>query len=59
MTPGAQRGGNVWLSEDGKKLYMNRCPKCKTENYAANVAVAICAWCGYKATKEDAIGNSK
>lgn len=30
-------------------LYMFRCPKCDTENYAMNVRSGICTWCGYDA----------
>ena len=38
---------------DGK-VYLVRCPKCERENYAPAVATGQCAWCGHKATPEDA-----
>lgn len=40
------------------KIFMGRCPKCKTENWAMAVASGQCAWCGYKATKEDVNGRT-
>jgi len=30
-----------------------RCPKCKRENYALNVASGICTWCGYDVNKKE------
>lgn len=30
------------------KLYLQKCPRCKHENYACNVATGICTWCGWK-----------
>lgn len=32
--------------EDGD-LYLERCPACELENYAMNVALGICTWCGW------------
>jgi len=32
----------------GGKLFLQRCPKCKLENYAMAVASGQCAWCGWK-----------
>ena len=29
------------------KAYLVLCPKCHRENYAMNVSVGICTWCGY------------
>lgn len=29
-----------------KQVYLIRCPKCGKENYAINVALGICTWCG-------------
>lgn len=40
-----------------KQIYMERCPKCRKENYAPAVATGQCAWCGYKATEEDINGK--
>jgi ribosomal protein L37E len=28
------------------KLYLGRCPQCGEENYAANVSIGVCTWCG-------------
>jgi len=28
------------------------CPKCQRENYALNVALGYCTWCGYNANKD-------
>lgn len=41
-----------FLTEDNR-VFLQRCPKCSFENWALNVASGQCAWCGYKATKED------
>jgi hypothetical protein len=38
------------------KIYMTRCPKCNTENYAFCVADGVCCWCNYKATEKDIDG---
>lgn len=35
--------------EDTDTLLLIRCPKCGKENYAPNVALGICTWCGYDA----------
>jgi hypothetical protein len=35
------------------KIYLVRCPVCKTENYAMNVATGICTWCGWDANEND------
>lgn len=34
-------------------LFVQRCPRCFRENWAPAVASGSCAWCGYKATRED------
>ena len=34
---------------DTKALLLLRCPKCGKENYAPNVYLGICTWCGYDA----------
>lgn len=34
---------------DSETLLLLRCPKCRAENYAINVARGICTWCGYDA----------
>jgi ribosomal protein L37E len=35
------------------KVFLVYCPKCKRENYAFNVAVGLCAWCGYDANADE------
>ena len=35
---------------DGKS-YLVRCPECTRENYAPNVSLGICTWCGYDLNK--------
>jgi ribosomal protein L37E len=45
--------GNVFLGEDGTKLFLVRCPKCGVENYAPAVSSGICVLCGYKAKESD------
>ena len=35
------------------RLFMEKCPECEQENYAAAVSSGQCVWCGYKATKKD------
>ena len=35
-----------FCNEKGK-AYLVRCPECKEVNYALNVALGICTWCGY------------
>jgi hypothetical protein len=39
--------------------YLVRCPnpECKRENYAMNVAIGICTWCGYDLNKTKIIEN--
>ena len=37
---------------DKKKLLI-RCPKCKKENYAPNVASGICTWCYFDINKKE------
>lgn len=32
---------------DTDTLLLIRCPKCGRENYAPNVALGICTWCGF------------
>ena len=42
--------------QETQDLLLLRCPKCRKENYAPNVASGICTWCGYDAhelIKED------
>lgn len=39
-------------------IAMERCPKCRKENYAANVITGQCTWCGYKATEKDINGGN-
>jgi ribosomal protein L37E len=34
---------------DTDDLLLIRCPKCGRENYAPNVVLGICTWCGYDA----------
>ena len=35
-----------FCNEEGR-AYLVRCPECKETNYALNVALGICTWCGY------------
>lgn len=39
-----------FVDKDGR-VYLVRCPKCERENYAFNVALGICTWCGFDANK--------
>lgn len=40
-------------NEDAKpKKHLIRCPKCGKENYALNVAIGICTWCGFDANEK-------
>jgi len=39
-----------YRGKDGQ-LYLVRCPQCERENYAMNVALGVCAWCGWDETK--------
>ena len=45
----------VWkvVNNDGPQYFLQRCPSCDRENYALNVAVGICTWCGYEASEKD------
>lgn len=48
--------GEQALSENFEsegKVYLVRCPKCKKENWAPNVASGVCAWCGYDANRKE------
>ncbi len=47
--------GNIWkvINNDGPQFFLQRCPSCDRENYAMNVAVGICTWCGYEASEKD------
>ena len=40
------KGGKGFTLEDGK-LALTRCPECHQENYAFNVLLGICTWCGF------------
>ena len=51
-------GGSL-MSEKEKKILI-RCPKCKRENYAFNVASGICTWCYFDINaKEEEKENKK
>lgn len=41
----------IWRGEDGR-MYVARCPKCGSENYALAVASGVCVWCGYNANED-------
>ena len=43
---------------DNGKLYLVRCFKCNTENYAMAVATGICAWCGWSEKNKEALDES-
>lgn len=36
----------------GDRVYLQRCPVCKRENYVSYIPTGICAWCGWKAVPE-------
>ena len=38
-----------FVSKEGDKFYMVRCPVCNRENYALAVSSGQCAWCGITA----------
>jgi predicted Zn-ribbon and HTH transcriptional regulator len=55
---GVKKEGYVFkYANDGtnsnNKLYLVRCPKCKSENYNLMVSSGVCGWCGYRATNND------
>jgi ssDNA-binding Zn-finger/Zn-ribbon topoisomerase 1 len=45
------KGGNGFINKD--KIALTRCPECKKENYALNILLGICTWCGYDANEEE------
>lgn len=46
--------GYVWKDPgDNNKLYLQRCPICKAENYCLMVSTGVCCWCGYRAKVDD------
>ncbi|MDE6079760.1 MAG: hypothetical protein K2G35_06825 [Duncaniella sp.] len=49
--------GVEWYA-DGTVLLL-RCPKCDRENYALNVALGVCTWCGYRAPSRPPKSKSK
>lgn len=40
---------NGVMQESDGTLLLVRCPKCGRENYAPNVVLGICTWCGFNA----------
>lgn len=38
------------------KIYLIKCPRCKSENYIYAVEENICVWCEYEASLEDVDG---
>lgn len=55
---------DVYFEEGGEEIYgfayrskadgtfhIMKCPSCKKENYAMQVAEGSCAWCGYRVEK--------
>jgi rRNA maturation endonuclease Nob1 len=46
-------GNRFGFLGNNKRIYLQRCPICKKENYAMNVSSGMCTWCGHKATLED------
>ena len=38
------------------QVYLARCPKCDKENYAMNVAIGICTFCGFDGNKNKTNG---
>jgi len=49
-----------FIGKNGK-VYLQYCPKCGLENYAMNVSLGICTWCGYDGNKdgESLLNNEK
>jgi len=46
---------NFKINDEGKRALV-RCPECAQENYAMNVMLGICTWCGFdinEAKKDD------
>lgn len=43
---GEEKGFGYRGKEDGK-IGLIKCPKCDRENYAPNVSLGICTWCGF------------
>jgi hypothetical protein len=39
-------GVNIGSITKEGKVYLQRCPFCKLENYAISVSSGMCAWCG-------------
>lgn len=50
--------GYVWKSDDGR-LFMQRCPKCESENWVPAVATGCCVWCGYVALESDIAAHGR
>lgn len=38
---------------DNGNVFLVRCPKCNSENYAMAVSSGICAWCGFDLNKSE------
>lgn len=45
--------------DEGGSVGLIVCPKCQRENYALNVALGYCTWCGYNANKDYNIHKDK
>lgn len=43
---------NGLYRDDDGSIGLIICPKCQRENYALNVALGYCTWCGYDANKD-------
>lgn len=43
---------NFKLKETDKRALV-KCPECEGENYACNVLIGICTWCGFNINQEN------
>ena len=50
---------NGLYRDDDGSIGLIICPKCQRENYALNVALGYCTWCGYDANKDYNIHKDK
>ncbi len=40
------------VGKSDNKIYLEKCPMCRLENYAPAVASGVCAWCGWDVKPE-------
>ena len=46
-------GGYGYIGRIGKKICIERCPKCLGENYGPGVATGHCCCCGYDPNEDN------